>query len=165
MIIKTKITLDETVDCCIRTYWLKKDSKKKVLMNIFPILLIWVLYTYLKKDLISFTFMPTIFTICYVGYLYYVYTTGYRKKVKKSLLDSHNGKEIPNEAEFEINDVGILSKTELSEIKIPWSSIDSIEPYKHYIEFRYLGNLLWIEQELSPSINELKSLWKKNETN
>lgn len=162
MIIQTEQTMDEVVNCCVRAYWLQKDSKKKLFINILTIPLMWTIYTwffdYSGKSLLSGIF----FTLIYGSYLYYAYTKGYRKKVEKKILANLGNQEFPREVEIEITDNELISRTHLGEMKTPWHAINAIQQYKNYIEFHFCGNLLQLDQDKSPSLEELHKIWNKH---
>ncbi|MCK4917987.1 MAG: hypothetical protein KAS51_07215 [Candidatus Omnitrophica bacterium] len=165
MRIKYKTSIEEAIDCRIRLWWLRKSSYKTVLMSFLLIPVTWFFMAYLSNYEIQRTiFKSIVFTLLYGSYLIYSYGPGYRKKIKKMIIESLNGKPFPNEFECEINEEGINHKNTFYDIKIHWPAIKEIRPYKQYIEIVGIGSLVQIKQKDAPPIGEIIAIWKKNST-
>ncbi|MCK5493864.1 MAG: hypothetical protein KAJ14_12205 [Candidatus Omnitrophica bacterium] len=163
MKIKYKTSIEEAIDCRIRLWWLRKSSYKTVLMSFLLIPVTWFFMAYLSKYEIQRTiFKSIVFTLIYGSYLLYSYGPGYRRNVKKMIIESLNGKPFPTEFECEINEEGIITKNIFHEIKIYWKSVMSIRPYKQYIEIVGIGSLVQIKQKHAPLIGEIIAIWEKN---
>lgn len=159
MRIKYKTTIEETVDCHVRLWWLGKSSRKQLVMNLLFIPVICTFMAYQSDYKIKETFFKCIvFTIIYGAYLAYAYGPGFRRKIRKRIFEALNGMSFPDEVEYEINEEGISSNNGLQEIK----SIRDIRPYKQYIELVGLGGLFQIRKEHAPPIEEIIAVWKDN---
>ena len=163
MIITYKTTMEEAIDCHVRLWWLSKSSSRQIVVNLLfiPVICIFLAYQSNYK-LIETSLRCFLFIIIYGGYLVYAYGPGYRKKIRKRLLESLDGKPFPDEVEYKINEEGINTNNGLYEIKIKWKSINEIRPYKQYVEFVGMGSLIQIRNEYVPSIEEIIAIWKNN---
>lgn len=163
MKIKYENSIDETIDCLVRLYWLRKSSKRKLVIHLIIIPVICFSFLALEDFQIrEAIFQCVFFTIFFGIYLIYAYTKGHRKNIRKVILESLNGEPFPEEIEYDINEDGVVVKTKINEMKFPWSSIKDIRPYKQYIELVGSGNLVQIQSKYVSDINDIIQLWKNS---
>lgn len=153
MIIKSKYSLKDDIDAYVRLFWFKGSL---IINLIFCLALIPVCYYLIDSNLSIFV----VFLVVYCLWLFYAFGPGYRRRVKKFILDSLNGAPLPNSFELEINDNAIIARTDVSENKFHWRLIKAVRPYKHYIEFYGSNFLVRVEKKDIPSIEDLFTMWE-----
>ncbi len=136
-----------------------------MILSILSLPVLLLIYGYFTGfDRPKMIFAGTFYTIFFGGFMIYNFKTGYRKTIKKMVLKSLEGRDFDGDIEYEFNNYGIRTKTESGETKVPWSSIKEIRKYKNYIEFQALGSVLWVDEKISPPINEFITMWEANKT-
>jgi hypothetical protein len=151
--------LSEAVECGYRKWWLRKDSKFRVIKSVVIAVLVLAVFFHFTNQTshlsLGFIFLIALYPIL----IWWQYGPGYKRVIKKALLNQIGPDKFPATIEVVFSENGIeLTQFEIKQ-SVKWDKVVEIRPYKEYHEFFGPMFLLQIKQSKLLEIERVKSFF------